>query len=73
MRVFERGSGHSATGPRVSWNTARRAVSSVERNSSGGGLRLHPTRIATWFGRCPAFRPMHIEDEKRGRLVHCDD
>ena len=70
MLVFERGSGMSVTGPRVTWNAARKAMADVERGTYGGGLRFRKPAV-TWFGRCPAFKPQY--DEKRGRLTHVAD
>lgn len=73
MRDFERGSGMSVTGPRVTWNAAKKAVAGAEQGTSGGGLRFSQQQPVTWFGRCPSFKPQYGCDERRGRFAHADD
>jgi hypothetical protein len=55
------------------WNAARAAVRPMERLAERPRTPLRFRPIATWFGRCPAFRPSHPEDEPRGRMAHAED
>jgi len=58
---------------RITWNALKRAVEEMPRQPMLAAGRLRFRECIAWHGRCPAFRPLTQQDERRGRMAHHED
>jgi len=54
-------------------NTVRDVIHAAMPKPPRKPPALRFREAVAWQGRCPAFRPQHPEDERRGRMAHHAD